>query len=109
MYIQTGDPTGTGFGGPGYTFKIEKPTIAYAVGDVAIAHTSQPNSNGSQFFVIVGPAGTRLPPNYSIVGKVTSGMNVAERIASTPVGVNPGSGELSNPLQDVFVNSISIH
>ncbi|HCG01006.1 MAG TPA: peptidylprolyl isomerase [Chloroflexi bacterium] len=108
-YIQSGDPTGTGFGGPGYTFRVEKPARPYAVGDVTMARTSQPNSNGSQFFVIVGHAGTLLAPNFTIIGKVTSGMNVAEKIASTPVGVNPGSNELSDPLEDVFINSISIH
>jgi cyclophilin family peptidyl-prolyl cis-trans isomerase len=109
LYIQSGDPTGTGFGGPGYTFSVEKPTVAYAVGDVAMARTSQPNSNGSQFFIIVGRAGTRLAPNFTIIGRVTSGMNVAEKIGSTPVGVNPGTNELSDPLQDVFITSISIH
>jgi cyclophilin family peptidyl-prolyl cis-trans isomerase len=109
QFIQSGDPTGTGFGGPGYTFKIEKPPAPYAVGDVAMANTGQANSNGSQFFIIAGPAGTRLKPNYTVIGKVRSGMNVVEKIAATAVGTNPGNNELSDPLQDVFIDSISIH
>jgi cyclophilin family peptidyl-prolyl cis-trans isomerase len=108
QFIQSGDPTGTGFGGPGYSFKIEKPSSPYTVGDVAMANTGRPNSNGSQFFVIAGKAGTHLPPNYTIFAKVISGMSTVDKIAATPVGANPGSGELSDPLQDVFIDSISI-
>jgi cyclophilin family peptidyl-prolyl cis-trans isomerase len=108
-YIQAGDPSGTGTGGPGYTFKIEKPKRAYTVGTVAMARTDAPNSNGSQFFVIVGPAGTGLTPTFTILGQVVSGRNVTNKIQNTPVGVNPGSGELSDPLRDVTITSITIH
>jgi cyclophilin family peptidyl-prolyl cis-trans isomerase len=107
-YIQTGDPTGTGFGGPGYSFKVERPKHKYTVGTVAMARTNAPNSNGSQWFVIVGPAGTHLAPNYTTMGTIASGWKAIHKIESTPVGVNPGTGETSDPLQDVKIRSVTI-
>lgn len=86
--VQGGDPTGTGSGGPGYQFKDELPKAgAYQIGSVAMAN-SGPNTNGSQFFIIVGPQGKQLPPDYSLFGQVTSGMGVVNKIASdgTPSG-----------------------
>jgi cyclophilin family peptidyl-prolyl cis-trans isomerase len=79
---QTGDPTGTGTGGPGYTFADELPPVAspqYPLGSVAMAN-SGPNTNGSQFFIVAGPVGESLPPSYSLFGTVTSGMGVVEKI-----------------------------
>jgi cyclophilin family peptidyl-prolyl cis-trans isomerase len=79
---QTGDPTGTGDGGPGYQFADELPKKAspqYPIGSVAMAN-SGPNSNGSQFFVVSGPQGEGLPPSYTLFGKVTSGMDVVNKI-----------------------------
>lgn len=107
-YVQAGDPSGTGAGGPGYHFKVEKPNRRYTVGTVAMARTASPDSNGSQFFIIVGPAGTTLPPNYTILGQVTSGSKAISKISDTPVAVNPASGELSDPLTDVRIKSITI-
>jgi cyclophilin family peptidyl-prolyl cis-trans isomerase len=80
--IQGGDPTQTGTGGPGYT-TIDKPpaTAKYTLGIVAMAKTgAQPaGAAGSQFFVVtVADAG--LPPDYAIVGKVTKGIGVVNRI-----------------------------
>jgi cyclophilin family peptidyl-prolyl cis-trans isomerase len=83
---QTGDPTGTGGGGPGYTIpdelpaKASDPTHQYALGAVAMANTGQPNTGGSQWFVVAGPQGEELPGNYATFGQVTSGMNVVEAI-----------------------------
>lgn len=108
LYIQTGDPTGTGYGNPGYFLRIEKPKHKYTVGTVAMARTSQPRSNGSQFFVIIGRAGTQLAPKYTIIGHVVSGMSVARRIGNTPVTVNPGTNELSMPIQDVTLRSVRV-
>src|SRR5471030_1523816 len=63
--VQGGDPTGTGTGGPGYKFEDELPKPGrYQVGSLAMANAG-PNTNGSQFFVISGPDGVRLPPLYS--------------------------------------------
>ena len=79
---QTGDPTGTGSGGPGYKFADELPAKAtpqYPIGSVAMAN-SGPNTNGSQFFVVTGAQGESLAPNYTLFGTVTSGMSVADKI-----------------------------
>jgi cyclophilin family peptidyl-prolyl cis-trans isomerase len=79
---QTGDPTGTGTGGPGYKFADELPKAAtpqYPVGAVAMAN-SGPNTNGSQFFIVTGSQGASLAPNYTLFGQVTSGMSVAQKI-----------------------------
>jgi cyclophilin family peptidyl-prolyl cis-trans isomerase len=79
---QTGDPTGTGDGGPGYQFDDELPATAnpqYPLGSVAMAN-SGPNTNGSQFFIVAGPEGESLAPSYTIFGKVISGMSVVDQI-----------------------------
>jgi len=72
--IQTGDPTGTGTGGPGYKFADEPVRRQYTKGTVAMAN-SGPNTNGSQFFIVHG-ATVALPPNYTIFGQVTDGLDV---------------------------------
>ncbi|MCL4422566.1 MAG: peptidylprolyl isomerase [Actinobacteria bacterium] len=78
--VQGGDPTGTGRGGPGYTFEDELPAPgAYKVGSVAMANAG-PNTNGSQFFIVVGPNGESLPPNYTLFGQVTDGMEIVRQI-----------------------------
>jgi len=83
---QTGDPTGTGTGGPGYTIADEYPTKTanpadqYPLGSVAMANTGQPHTGGSQFFIVAGATGEDLPPTYSLFGQVTSGMTVVQRI-----------------------------
>jgi peptidyl-prolyl cis-trans isomerase B (cyclophilin B) len=78
--IQGGDPTGTGGGGPGYQFNDEPLKRAYAPGIVAMAN-SGPNTNGSQFFIVLPGGEGKLGPLYTIFGKVVSGMNVVEKIA----------------------------
>ncbi len=83
---QTGDPTATGSGGPGYTIPDELPAKAsnpadqYPLGSVAMANTGQPHSGGSQWFIVAGAEGESLPNSYSLFGHVTSGMNVVEKI-----------------------------
>lgn len=78
--LQGGDPTGTGTGGPGYRFDDELPPPGrYEVGSLAMANAG-PNTNGSQFFVISGPDGARLPPQYALFGKVVSGLDVVAAI-----------------------------
>ena len=86
--IQGGDPTGTGRGGPGYTVVDVPPKNSlYTEGVVAMAKTPEepPGTAGSQFFVVTG-ANAGLPPEYAILGVVTKGLNVVERI-----------GKLGNP------------
>ncbi len=94
---QTGDPTGTGEGGPGYTIQDENPPKAanpadqYPLGSVAMANTGAPNSGGSQFFIVAGPQGESLPNTYALFGSVTSGMNVVDSInkQGSAAGVPP--------------------
>nr|WP_245954494.1 peptidylprolyl isomerase [Paenibacillus flagellatus] len=109
--IQTGDPTGTGTGGPGYNIEDElKTTRKYEPGIVAMANTGRPNSGGSQFFICTGPDCARsLNPNpkYTIFGQVTSGMDVVQKIAATPVKASP-TGEESVPTKEVKINTITI-
>lgn len=77
---QTGDPTGTGRGGPGYKFADELPAAgAYKVGSVAMANAG-PDTQGSQFFIVTGAQGAALPPKYSLFGTVSSGLDVVKKI-----------------------------
>ena len=83
---QTGDPSGTGQGGPGYTIPDENPAKAatgqpqYPLGSVAMANTGSPHTGGSQFFIVAGSQGESLPNSYALFGQVTSGMNVVDTI-----------------------------
>jgi len=91
---QVGDPTGTGFGGPGYSFGIEiDPQLTFdRAGLVAMAN-SGPDANGSQFFITYGPS-LDLNGDYTIFGEVIEGMNVLENLSprdpSTGFGLPPG-------------------
>lgn len=104
--IQTGDPTGTGSGGPGYKFADEKFNGSYDAGIVAMANAG-PNTNGSQFFIM--HKSNDLPKNYTIFGKVTdeASLKVIDAIANTPVTGNQ-FGELSSPTEKVVISSITI-
>lgn len=81
---QTGDPTGTGTGGPGYQFGLEvTPELNFdRKGVLGMARTMDPNSNGSQFFITFGPT-PNLNQQYTIFGQVVEGMEVVESIAPT--------------------------
>ena len=86
--IQGGDPKGTGEGDAGYAFADELDNnLRYELGTFAMANAG-PNTNGSQFFVVSGPQGARLPKQYTIFGRVREGMDVVEAIASVPTGRN---------------------
>ncbi len=107
--IQGGDPTGTGICGPGYQFGTENTGGKYYRGTVAMARTSDPHSNGSQFFVVLQDNGPlNQEPNYSIFGKVTSGMNVVDRIAAVRLGPNADGSEQSKPLEKVYMKSVRV-
>jgi len=88
--VQGGDPGGTGAGGPGYAFPDElNPSGRYTIGTVAMANAG-PDTNGSQFFVVVGTAAAGLPPNYTIFGAVTQGIEVAQAFQRfAPEGEGP--------------------
>ena len=103
--VQTGDPTGTGAGGPGYRFADEPIGRNYTKGIVAMANAG-PNTNGSQFFIVhADDAG--LPPNYTIFGEVVSGIGTLDAIANTPVRA-ARSGEVSVPTESVVIDSVRI-
>ncbi len=99
--IQGGDPEGTGAGGPGYRFEDELPKPGrYEIGSLAMANAG-PNTNGSQFFVISGPDGVRLPPQYSLFGQLVSGRDVLAAID----GIGSQSGK---PREKVVIESVTI-
>lgn len=102
--IQGGDPTGTGSGGPGYTFADEPFAGEYTRGTVAMANAG-PNTNGSQFFIMHGDM--RLPKNYVIFGRVIRGIEVVDKIAAAAVAASPG-GEQSKPVTPVTVTTVEI-
>lgn len=78
---QCGDPEGTGQGGPGYTIGEEPPKSGrYEVGQLAMAKATPPGTTGSQFFLITGEEGAALPPDYSLLGTITAGFDVAKAI-----------------------------
>jgi cyclophilin family peptidyl-prolyl cis-trans isomerase len=79
--IQGGDPTGTGSGGPGYTFDDEINDHKVERGAVAMANAG-PNTNGSQFFVVTTDAAPWLDGKHTVFGKVTSGMDVVDAISA---------------------------
>lgn len=81
--IQGGDPTGTGTGGPGYKVKAEFNSRKHTRGVLSAARSSDPNSAGSQFFVMHDVA-PHLDGQYSAFGAVTSGIEVVDKIASAP-------------------------
>ncbi len=99
--LQGGDPTGNGTGGPGYRFNDELPKPGrYELGSLAMANAG-PNTNGSQFFVISGPDGMRLPPLYALFGKVVKGLDVVATI--NDLGSPSGS-----PRERVVIESVTI-
>jgi cyclophilin family peptidyl-prolyl cis-trans isomerase len=81
--IQGGDPTGTGTGGPGYNVKAEFNSTRHEPGVLSMARSNDPNSAGSQFFITHGDA-SFLDNQYTAFGKVTSGMDVVDKIVKAP-------------------------
>lgn len=102
--IQGGDVEDlNGIGGPGYKFTgAYGPEDGYLVGSLAMANQGTPNTNGSQFFVVTGPYGAALDPNYSLMGQVVTGLDVALAIQK----VETDSADL--PVKPVSISSITI-
>ncbi len=101
--IQGGDPTGSGFGGPGYSVDEKPPAnLAYTRGVAAMARASAepPGRSGSQFF-IVASADAGLPPDYALLGRVSRGFDVVRRIARQ----GTAGGE---PKQTVLTEKVTI-
>ncbi len=81
--IQGGDPTGTGTGGPGYTFEDEINDHKVVRGALAMANAG-PDTNGSQFFVVTTPEASWLDGKHTVFGQVTAGMGAVDQIESQP-------------------------
>ncbi|MGC1209511.1 MAG: peptidylprolyl isomerase [Ornithinimicrobium sp.] len=106
--LQCGDPTGTGRGGPGYSFGIENAPADgfYPRGSLAMARTNDPNGNGSQFFIVFED--TMLPTDgggYSIFGTVTDGMDIVDHIADEGV---EGGGVEGMPAQPISITRVGL-
>jgi peptidyl-prolyl cis-trans isomerase B (cyclophilin B) len=112
--LQCGDPTATGSGGPAYKYgeeNLPKPkagaqTATYAKGVLAMANAG-PGTNGSQFFIVFGDS--ELPPNYTVFGKIASGMDIVESVAKAGVkasgsgGAGDGQPKKAVTIQDVTI------
>jgi len=85
--IQGGDPAGSGSGGPGFNYALEDSTLPHDFGVISIARSTDPNTNGSQFFVCLSKEGTsRLDHKYASFGQLLEGADVVKKIAAVPVG-----------------------
>ncbi|HWE88711.1 MAG TPA: peptidylprolyl isomerase [Pseudonocardiaceae bacterium] len=126
--LQCGDPTGQGTGGPGYTIPDEKPTnlkagptdpssgtasSIYPRGVIAMANTGQPNTGGSQFFLIY--ADSQLPPDYAVFGATSgAGLTTLDKIAANGItpGTDPSTGQSSTqdgkPKQTVTIQQAQV-
>jgi cyclophilin family peptidyl-prolyl cis-trans isomerase len=106
--IQGGDPLGSGRGGPGYTIREAPPkTTRYTHGVVAMAKlaTDEDGTSGSQFFIVTGPD-AQLPPQYALLGRVTSGIDVVDRIDGLPLKSTDPQG--SEPVNPVVIEHVEI-
>lgn len=100
--LQGGCPEGSGRGNPGYRFEDELPGPGeYKLGSLAMANAG-PNTNGSQFFVISGPNGVQLPPQYALFGQVIDGLEHVEVMQA----VATGAGD--KPKTDMIIESVTI-
>jgi peptidyl-prolyl cis-trans isomerase B (cyclophilin B) len=98
--IQGGDPTGTGRGGPGYTFDDEKNDKKIVRGALAMANAG-PNTNGSQFFIVTTAAAPWLDGKHTVFGQVVEGMDVVDKIEGGETDHN------DRPKQDAVIESVA--
>jgi len=109
--VQGGDPSGTGTGGPGYSFEIEPPQRPYVRGGLAMANKGVANSNGSQFFIILDDLTEqgRLSPDFTLFGQIKEGhqasFNTLAKIEAVPVGT-AADGESSAPQQAITISAM---
>jgi peptidyl-prolyl cis-trans isomerase B (cyclophilin B) len=99
--IQGGDPTGTGSGGPGYTFEDEFNDHKVERGALAMANAG-PNTNGSQFFIVTADAASWLDGKHTVFGRVTGGMDAVDAIEGTETDAG------DKPLGDVVIERVEL-
>ena len=99
--IQGGDPTGTGTGGPGYTFEDEFNDRKVVRGALAMANAG-PNTNGSQFFIVTTDAAPWLDGKHTVFGQVTSGMDTVDAIEATETDGR------DKPVQDARIERVEV-
>jgi peptidyl-prolyl cis-trans isomerase B (cyclophilin B) len=99
--IQGGDPTGTGRGGPGYTFEDEFNEHKVVRGALAMANAG-PNTNGSQFFIVTAAACPWLDGKHTVFGRVTDGMDVVDAIEQVPTDAG------DKPHDDVLIERVDV-
>jgi cyclophilin family peptidyl-prolyl cis-trans isomerase len=105
------DPEKFGTGGPGFTVTDDKITLPYKRGTLAVANTGAANSGGSQFFIVLSDTNSlaTITPGYAIFGSVTTGMDVADKIAAIPVGGAPKNGNNPDmPLEPAVITSTTV-
>ncbi len=99
--IQGGDPTGTGMGGPGYTFEDEFNDHGVVRGALAMANAG-PNTNGSQFFIVTAEATPWLDGKHTVFGQVTNGMDVVDTISQLDTDAN------DKPREPVLIERVEL-
>jgi peptidyl-prolyl cis-trans isomerase B (cyclophilin B) len=99
--IQGGDPTGTGTGGPGYTFEDEFNQHKVVRGALAMANAG-PNTNGSQFFIVTTESAPWLDGKHTVFGRVASGMEVVDAISDVDTDAQ------DKPRQDVVIERVEL-
>ena len=99
--IQGGDPTGTGSGGPGYTFEDEFNDHKVVRGALAMANAG-PNTNGSQFFIVTADAAPWLDGKHTVFGRVTEGMDVVDAIESADTDAR------DKPREDIRIERVVV-
>ena len=99
--VQGGDPTGTGSGGPGYTFEDEPNDRRVVRGALAMAN-SGPNTNGSQFFIVTAEACPWLDGKHTVFGRVVEGMDVVDAISALPKDAR------DRPIEPVVIERVEL-
>jgi peptidyl-prolyl cis-trans isomerase B (cyclophilin B) len=99
--VQGGDPTGTGTGGPGYTFEDEFNEHKIVRGALAMANAG-PNTNGSQFFVVTTAAAPWLDGKHTVFGQITDGMEVVDKIEASE------TDQRDKPREEARIESITL-